>query len=72
MDQLRSYEVQYRIEHRHHDGSWAEMSEDRQPHDPADIDVERSWGLRGLFRCKTCDESVIVEPGPSGDLALQG
>ena len=72
MDQLRSFELQYQIEHRHHDGSWAEMVEERKPHDPADLDVERSWGVRRLFRCKTCDESVIVEPGPTGGVEASG
>ena len=36
MDQHRFLEFQYRIEHRHNDGSWAEMAEQRQPHDAAD------------------------------------
>ena len=40
------------IEHRHEDGSWSEMVEERRPHDAADHDAERSWGLRRIFRCQ--------------------
>ena len=72
MDQLRSLELQYRIEHRHADGSWAEMVEHRQPPDAADVDVERSWGLRRIFRCATCPESVTLEPGSAGDDDAEG
>jgi hypothetical protein len=67
MDQSRSVELQYRIEHRHPDGSWSEMAEERRPHDAADDDQERSWGLRRFFRCPRCDEQVTLEPGPEGD-----
>jgi hypothetical protein len=55
-------EMQLRIEHRHDDGSWAEMLEDESPHDPAAHDPERSWGRRRLFRCTRCDETVLVGP----------
>ena len=63
MDQVRSFELQYRIEHRHPDGTSAEMVEDRAHHDPADHDAERSWGLRRIFRCTACSASVTLEPG---------
>jgi hypothetical protein len=69
MDQVRSVELQYRIEHRHPDGSWSEMTEVRPHHDPADHDAERSWGLRRLFRCSSCDETVTLESGPEADQA---
>jgi hypothetical protein len=62
MDYTRSVEVQYRIEHRHNDGSWAPMAEDRSHHDAADHDAERTWGRRTLFRCTRCDETVLLEP----------
>lgn len=71
MDYTRSYELQYRIEHRHSDGSSSTMVEQRSHHDPADHDPERSWGVRRLFRCEGCDESVIIEPGPAGDAAAE-
>ncbi|MFL5678976.1 MAG: hypothetical protein ACJ77B_00075 [Chloroflexota bacterium] len=64
MDQIRFVESQYRIEHRHGDGSWAEMAE--VEHDSAAHDPERSWGLRKIFRCKRCDETVTITPGDEG------
>ena len=65
MDQAR-FDIMYRVDHRHKDGSWAEMVEDREHHDSADHDSERSWGHRRLFRCKTCDEAAVVIPGDEG------
>jgi hypothetical protein len=61
----RSILTTYRIEHRHSDGGWGEMVEDRTHHDAAEHDPERGWrdGIR--FKCSTCDESVLVRPeGP--------
>ena len=66
MDQTRFIELQYRIEHRHKDGSWAEMEEVRSHHDAAEHDPERSWGIRRLFRCKTCEEELTISPGSEG------
>jgi hypothetical protein len=65
MDQA-NLELQYRIEHRHKDGSWAEMEEDRPHHDSAGHDSERSWGIRRVFRCRTCPESAVLIPGEEG------
>lgn len=62
MDQT-VFELRYRIEHRHKDGSWAEMVEDRSHHDAADHDPERGWGLRRIFRCASCEESATLIPG---------
>jgi hypothetical protein len=62
MDNIRLQEAQYRVEHRHGDGSYAPMTEERSHHDSADHDPERSWGKRRLFRCTRCDESVLIEP----------
>ena len=59
MDQA-TYELRYRIEHRHPDGSWGEMREESLPDDPAAHDPERHWGFRRLFRCTSCDEAVTV------------
>jgi len=69
MDYARSAEVQYRIEHRHGDGSWAPMVEEASHHDSAEHDPERSWGKRRLFRCTRCDESVLIEPEEEKPLA---
>lgn len=58
----------YRIRHRHGDGGWGEMVEDRSHHDAADHDPEHDWRQGRLFRCSSCDESISVEteePGAS-------
>jgi hypothetical protein len=34
---------------------------------PSSHDAERSWGIRRIFRCKTCDEYATIEPGADGD-----
>jgi hypothetical protein len=62
MDNIRLQEAQYRLEHRHRDGTWAPMAAERSHHDPADHDPERRWGVRTLFRCSKCDEGVLVGP----------
>jgi hypothetical protein len=62
MDYNRIAEVQYRIEHRHEDGSWAPMIEEQNHHDAAEHDPERSWGKGRVFRCTKCDEGVLIEP----------
>ena len=66
MDQIRMIELQYRIDHRHKDGSWAEMEEVTPHHDSAQHDTERSWGFKRLFKCKTCDEFLTIQPGQEG------
>ena len=68
MDQVRFVESMYRIEHRHRDGAWGEMREvESRPHHTApDHDPERSWGIRRIFRCTSCDESVAIGPAEAG------
>jgi hypothetical protein len=63
MDQARIAEIALRIEHRHSDDTWGEMREERSHHDSADHDPERSWGVRRLFRCTSCSETVTVITG---------
>jgi hypothetical protein len=59
----RLLELQYRVEHEHADGSWGQMvEEERPPHDAAEIDPERGWSLRRVFRCTACNEVVAVAP----------
>lgn len=60
---FRTLEIAYRIDHRHKDGSWGEMVEDRAHHDPAAHDPERRWSMRRIFRCTSCDEAVTLVPG---------
>ena len=68
MDQHRFIEVQYKISHRHKDGSYADMEEVTDHHDPSAHDQERSWGLRRIFKCRTCEEWATVVPGAEGDV----
>jgi hypothetical protein len=65
MDQQR-FDEQYRLEHRHTDGSWASMEEQRSHHDAADHDMERGWTRRRIFKCATCEETATVVPGDEG------
>ena len=58
MDTLRSREIEYRIEHQHTDGTWAQMA--LQSHDSAARDPERGWLRRLVFRCTTCDETAVM------------
>ena len=66
MDQSRLAELLYRVDHRHKDGSWGEMLQDRSHHDAVDHDPERHWGTRQIFRCTSCDEAVTLIPGEEG------
>ena len=66
MDQQR-FELNYQVMHRHKDGSWAEMQEVPSHRDPSAHDPERSWSLRRIFKCKTCEEWATVVPGAEGD-----
>ncbi len=52
---------EFRVEHRHSDGSWGSLQPEH--HDPAAHDAERSWVRRMVFRCGTCDEMVAVTTG---------
>ena len=60
------FDLRYRIEHRHKDGSWGEMVEDRAHHSPSDHDPERAWGQRRIFRCTSCEEAATITPGEEG------
>jgi hypothetical protein len=61
MDYGRMAELTLRVQHRHSDGSWGSLEpQPSSAHDPADLDPERDWSNTTLFRCKTCDEQVLV------------
>jgi hypothetical protein len=64
-DQQRFGE-QYRLEHLHQDGSWAQMTEERSHHDAADHDIERAWARRRVYKCSACDETATITPGDEG------
>jgi hypothetical protein len=52
---------EFRLEHRHGDGSFATMREIE--HDSSSHDGERSWLRRRLFRCDACSDVVAVTTG---------
>jgi hypothetical protein len=58
--QARILEMAYKVEHRHSDGSWGEMIEDKSHHSPAEHDPERKWGRFRLFRCTSCEQNVLL------------
>ena len=63
MDIARLRAAEYQLRHRHDDGSWADMVESPvSHHGPVEHDAERLWGRARLFRCDTCEESVLVAP----------
>ena len=66
MDRIPTFDVALRMQHRHKDGSWADMAEDRPSHAPADHDPEREWGVARIFRCLTCPEEVTIVPPDGG------
>ena len=80
MDIGRLREAEYQLTHRHSDGSWAEMAEEPLHHGAVEHDPERGWSLGRLFRCRTCEESVLVVPampmgtrsGPSSERRARG
>ncbi|HEU4671750.1 MAG TPA: hypothetical protein VFS32_02515 [Candidatus Limnocylindrales bacterium] len=69
MDPASLVEIEYRVSHQHRDGSSSPMVEVTSHHDPAAHDPERHWGLRRIFRCTTCDETITLEPAAGGDEA---
>jgi hypothetical protein len=56
-----TFEIYYRLQHKHKDGSWGEM-EDQPEHRAPAHDSERKWGIARIFRCNSCDEYVTVVP----------
>ena len=55
-------EAEYRLSHRHADGSWGDLVEQPLHHGAVEHDQERSWLKGRLFRCSKCEESVLVVP----------
>jgi len=43
------------------------MVEVTSHHDPAAHDPERQWGLRRIFRCTSCEETITIEPGAGNE-----
>jgi hypothetical protein len=59
VDPATRAEVEYRIQHRHRDGTWGDMHPVGH-HGPAAHDPERHWAFRRIFRCDTCEETVTI------------
>ena len=68
MDQLRYAELDFRMQHRHRDGSWATLERRPPHHSPADHDPERDWASGVIYECTTCEEFVRVAPREDKDL----
>jgi hypothetical protein len=62
MDLSRLREAEYRLTHRHADGSWGALVEAPLHHGAVEHDAERSWRSGTLFRCESCEEAVLVVP----------
>jgi len=62
MDQGKMLGATYRLQHRHKDGSWADMPEVRAHPNAAANDAERGWASGRLFKCATCEEGVEMAP----------
>ena len=72
MDPNFRIEQEFRIEHRHRDGSWSPL--EPLPHGEAEHDAERSWLRSVRFRCLSCgrEVSVTVEPEPGFTIEPEG
>ncbi len=62
METQHMLEADLRLHHRHADGSWVELAEDREHPNPAGRDTERDWPTRRIFRCKSCPDTFAVVP----------
>jgi hypothetical protein len=58
---------EFRIEHRHGDGSWSPLEPIH--HDSAAHDGERAWIRRPTFRCSSCDQTVMLSEAGDEDEA---
>lgn len=71
MNMMRMDYAEFRITHRHADGSWGDLApvqtpDQREPssdHDVAAHDPERQWSVGRLFRCTSCEQQVTLGPG---------
>ena len=63
MDLSRLAEANFRLQHRHSDGSWSPLEPAPDHHDAAQHDAERAWATGKIYVCTTCDEQVRVVTG---------
>jgi hypothetical protein len=55
---------EYRLEHRHSDGTWSPL--EPAHHDSVAHDSERGWLKRTIYRCTACREEVAVTEPTDG------
>jgi hypothetical protein len=56
------------IEHRHDDGTWAQLETvGPSQHDAAEHDAEREWLKGRVYQCTRCEEQVRVTYEPDRD-----
>jgi hypothetical protein len=49
-----------RLQHHHGGNEWHDMEEVSSGHDSAASDPERGWSRGRIFRCKSCEDEVLV------------
>ncbi len=59
MDRLHT-ELDFRLQHRHGDGSWGTFVP--EPHSPSEVDPERRWANGRIYACTSCPDKVIIAP----------
>jgi hypothetical protein len=52
---------EFRIEHRHSDGTWSPL--EPVHHGEPEHDAERSWIRRRIFRCPCGEEIAVTDAG---------
>jgi hypothetical protein len=72
VDQIRFIQSDLRIQHRHDDGSWGDMIEERPHEDAAEHDIERAWATGRIFRCSSCADAITVVPTGAEDPGQPG
>jgi hypothetical protein len=65
MFQLSGADFALRLEHRHEDGSWAQLEARPSHHDPAEHDPERGWANGRIYVCSSCNEEIRVTDAAS-------
>ena len=51
-----------RLQHHHGGNEWHDMEAVSSGHDSAGADPERNWVRGRIFRCKSCEDEVLLLP----------